>query len=310
MYDTVKFTIEGVERTPEKLASLGACLTNVYHTYSEEAGNSVKGRLKNLRVSLNSYGLVVQGSIPKYLFGENFSSVTLDDTRNFLQTISEILSEDMLQAKVTQMDIASTVETKFTPSRYYPYFGNVRRMKRLMMADESILWKHNSREIQFYDKLAEAKNNKGCVPLKWQGRNALRLELRYRTNLKSQFSGSTIRGKDLINPDFFYQEVVKRWYQSYLSIEKISDRSLDFDCVKTSRQAKEHLAKVAVSLVDQTHLQEIHAEIKRYSTREAGRFNVFVKGAQGTGKESGLLLEVNLLMKQEIGDLNILREAA
>lgn len=282
MLDTIKLFIPGVERKPEVIDGLKERLVDATLFYNDKTGNGVAGHLRNLRVSLNCYGLFVEGSVPKYVYGENFTSPTLNDVKLMLDEVSETLGEDMYKASVTRLDIAKTLEVEQQPNSYYPYLGNSKYLKRLRQDDDSIVWKNNSRRLQMYDKIAEAKAKGNSIPGEWQGKYALRFEVRYLKDLKSQFSGSDLHGEDLINSDFFHQELSKRWSDAYHSIEKLGD-DIELGVAKTKGQVSKQLEIIGAKSLGHEKLMKLVDDLKKASIKESSRLRSHIASLLQTG---------------------------
>ena len=97
------------------------------------------------------------------------------------------------------------------------------RMQRVSMADT--LYYQGSGKVQpkeyyFYDKVAEVKKHGGIMPQGLEAANMMRYEMRLNGRLPFQlsipeFKGSTLQDREV------YQELINRWLNGYLSINKL-----------------------------------------------------------------------------------------
>ena len=146
---------------------------DVYHT----------GRLDGLRVSVFGHGVKIEGSLPKYLTGQNVKSVSLNDIRSAVDTVGESLGLPIRDSIIRRIDIGETFPVSRIVPEYLNRFGDLLRCKRYEYADRSsLLYKNSNRELIFYDKAAEVrKSNSGAsIPKEWIKNNLLRFEKRYR----------------------------------------------------------------------------------------------------------------------------------
>ena len=101
MYDTVKLWLvsDETERTLGLLTDVG--------TNSKPTGEySQYGNLGNLRVSVRNSSLTVQGSLSKYLNGNNLERFTRKQTQRAIEKLSDSLALPFHRAKVWRIDLA------------------------------------------------------------------------------------------------------------------------------------------------------------------------------------------------------------
>lgn len=213
MYDSV--TLFAPVHDPARLVS---SLEDVQERFIQRTGETIlTGRSRNLYIKTSGSGVTVNGSLSRYWLGSNVLAPTFSDCREALRQLEEELGSSMTNMSVYRLDIAATLNMKHPCPRYLRLFGTLPRFKRFER-DKGLLYKTTRRELDFYDKRAEARSRKEALPTCFNGRNALRYELRYRKNLKEQFGGK-VTAERLADIDFF-RNVVQRWVSSYYAIDK------------------------------------------------------------------------------------------
>lgn len=213
MYDSV--TLFAPVHDPARLVS---SLEDVQERYIQRTGEMIlTGRSRNLYIKTSGSGVTVNGSLSRYWLGSNVLAPTFSDCREALRQLEEELGSSMATMSVYRLDIAATLNMKHPCPRYLRMFGSLPRFKRFER-DKGLLYKTKRRELDFYDKRAEARSRKEALPKCFNGRNALRYELRYRQFLKEQFGGK-VTAERLVDVDFF-RDVVQRWVSSYHAVDK------------------------------------------------------------------------------------------
>jgi hypothetical protein len=199
-------------------ARLVSNLENVEERHIQRTGEVIMtGRCGGLYVKTSGSGITVNGSLSRYWLGSNFMAPTFNDCREALHRLEEELGSSLAAMPVYRIDVSATLNLKHPCLRYLKMFGNLPRYKRLER-NGGLLYKTKRRELDFYDKKAEARRRKEAGPPCFNGRNALRYELRYRNQLKEQL-GEKVTAQRLIEPDF-YREIVRRWEQAYHAVHK------------------------------------------------------------------------------------------
>ena len=216
MFDTMKARLETSET-----GNLETVLTDYQERANTKTGDLWQsGRLANLRVSINGYGLTVEGSLPKYLFGNNLETLTRSATRQAIEKISDSLHLSIEEAKICRFDVAYNWSMKRPVIEYTSALLSAPYCKRSDFADRETVTFHNTmRSISIYDKAREVEKKKEAIPEFYQGKNILRYETSFKARLGKQFGKQIITVKDLTD-EVFYMKPIKKWKELYFLIQK------------------------------------------------------------------------------------------
>ncbi len=213
MYDSL--TLFAPVADPARTVS---ALADVEERHVHRTGEVIlTGRCRGLYVKTSGSGITISGSLSRYWHGTNVMAPALHECREALLRLEEELGASLDTMQVYRLDVATTLSMKHPLPRYLRMFGSLPRFKRLER-NGGLLYRTQRRELDFYDKWAEAKSRKEALPNCFNGRHALRYELRYRRQLKEQF-GERVTAARLIAPNFF-REIVRRWEGSYHAVHK------------------------------------------------------------------------------------------
>ncbi len=230
MYDTVRLWLASDET--ERISGL---LTDVETRVKPTGEYNQYGSLANMRVSVGNSSLTFEGSLSKYVNGNNLERFTRKQTQRAIEKMSDSLALSIHRAKVWRIDLAENFILNRPVREYLSLLGGIRHFKRFPYDHEGLRYKNGVRQMVFYNKVKEYRDKKQSVqiPEVFQGRNVLRYELRFTGRLKQQF-GSEIKALDLYNENF-YIGIVNRWKNAYSEIRKRSRfkmDSFDFENVK------------------------------------------------------------------------------
>lgn len=247
MYDSVNLRLTQAEAGGiDFLAETPCFLDNVAEHSFSDGSTAITGKLGGLKVSLNAFQVkVCDGSLCKWHLGDNFQTMGRRDTQEAIEKLSDTLHLPMPKAAVTRLDVAQNIITRHPPDVYMSHLGALRYATRLLN-DGSLYYKRTGNVLCFYDKVREQRNKREVVPELYEGRNVLRYELRYMKNPARELKCHAITASMLYD-EAFYVGLLDRWRDTYRSIQKINDVTLNFQAMKT----KQDLYKMGVlSLVD------------------------------------------------------------
>lgn len=186
---------------------------------------SVYGSVSNIMVSQTFGGYYIQGSLPKYLYGNNVCQLTRKDIGTAIENLSETLHLPIQDADVTGIEVGANICLSKVPSVYIGLLGDMPRMKRVMLGD-SLYYRGSGKvfpkQYYFYDKKQEVKEKGGVMPVGLETANMLRYEMRLTKRLPKQLGIQELKASTL-QDRAVYRELVNRWLDGYLSINKITD---------------------------------------------------------------------------------------
>lgn len=242
MYDTLHFWIDRTLLHGDHF-EIAKYLSNINVSKSVKR-QSIKGGLDNFKVSISEFGISMHGSLSKFYFGNNIQTLTLEQTIEAIQILSERLHVSLFEAKVSRIDFGKVFITKYAPTTYFKYLGNKRYFERVQRTKHSICYETKKRVLAFYDKTIEAKKNRISIPEQYENKNLLRYELRYISKICTQLNEAVITGETLCKKEF-YSKLLQLWKDQFDSIEKIElNHNIDYSNIKTPKDVEEQLFKL------------------------------------------------------------------
>ena len=247
MYDNVRlwmprtWDMQDVGRYLESARELADTSTGEMHTYGSCGG---------LKVSQNSFGVEVSGSLAKFLHGENITPMDLRGAADAVAKLSDALHLRMNEAKVTRLEFGRTLEVSRPVPDYLQRLGDVPRMRRGVFAPGALYYLNKGKEqnkvLAFYDKGDEARAGGMAIPAGLESSNLLRYELRFYKRVAQQAKAREVTAATLYN-ELFYRHMVELWRDNYFSILKTNKTGYDMDKIKTVSDAVEALAAKLIS---------------------------------------------------------------
>ena len=220
---------------------------------------SVFGNVENIKVMQYFGGYSIQGSLPKFLYGNNVCQLTRKEVGQAIEKLSDRLHLPLNDARVTGIEVGANICLSKQHTAYTRLLGDMPRMQRVSMADSLYYQgsgKVHPRQYYFYDKVAEVRKSGGTMPQGLEAANMMRYEMRLNGRLPFQlsipeFKGSTLQDREV------YQELINRWLNGYLSINKLVN--MEDEHLKKGMSVKEaqevfiaqQIAKGGSSMIDE-----------------------------------------------------------
>lgn len=220
---------------------------------------SVFGNVGNIKVSQYFGGYYIQGSLPKFLYGDNVSQLTRKEVGEVIEKLSDILHLPLHDADIKSIEVGANICLSKQPTAYTKLLGDMPRMQRVLMGD-SLYYrgsgKIHPREYYFYDKVAEVKAKGGTMPKGLEAVKMLRYEMRLQGRLTKQLSIPEFKAS-ILQDRAVYQELINRWLDGYLSINKLVN--MEDENLKKGMSVKEaqevfiaqQIAKGGSSVIDE-----------------------------------------------------------
>lgn len=212
--DTVKYIYTDYSEN----ANLLETIPNYFEVVAEHNYNGeyvLSGNSENLRIKVRRNRFSIENSLCKWYLGENINTLSQAQVLLANEKLSDTFHVNINEANVTRLDLAKTFRMKYPVECYLSTLGQLNRYKRLEQPD-GIVYRTNSKELIFYDKVKELKHNKGeNIPY---GQNLLRYELRFKNGLKKHFNQSEITPKTL-SDDNFFRNAEKKYISAYAQIQ-------------------------------------------------------------------------------------------
>ena len=212
-------------------------LTGMTESLKPETGETyVTGYLRNLQVYAGERGISIKGSLAKFLNGTNLRTLNRTEVIEAISQIQDALSVNLSKAKVTRLDLAATIETRYPPEAYYPLLGNCPRMYR-GTEGSTLYYSVKCRRLLFYDKCKELGRD---LPEQWRGKNLLRFEAQFRGKVARQLKRKRLEVQDLFCVDVF-RDLKERWKQEFRQIHKLEPLIKDIEVMRTPKDYKDRL---------------------------------------------------------------------
>ena len=217
------------------------CKNNCRPKTFRDGLNGYEGYLKSwhntknhdLKVQITNYYVKVGfASWGKWFYGDNFRTMTLNDIRQCLDRISEILGLPMGEAQITRLDIGHNIIVDHKPEIYLNHLGTILHHKRLPTSEGSLYYSNSLRQFVLYDKKKAPRHKRDIVPEEYINSHVLRLELRLLRKSASNFNTKFITA-DMLCTEAFYHACISIWEQYYWKIQKINDMGGDIGSIKT-----------------------------------------------------------------------------
>ncbi|MDR3594275.1 hypothetical protein [Clostridium sp.] len=174
----------------------------------------MKGYLKNLEFErIHNMLYLRKGSLSTYYFGNNFETLTLSQTKEVIESMSDNLHIDLNLSDITRIDFASNIITVEPPQNYFTCLTEASRLNR-NLRNSTLYFSNNKKSLVFYDKVKHYQNINKYIPKPYTDLNVLRYE---RRSLK--LNRLKYLGKDLYNSNYFNQFLLN-WKKDYEGIKK------------------------------------------------------------------------------------------
>lgn len=268
MYDNLDLAVlKEVCPNTDFIKTIPKYLTNVSNHGVNQFGEYITGYLDNLNVSITESRVkVYNSSLCKYYLGDNFKTLSKGDTKRAIEKISDCLQLPFHLANVTRIDFAQNLIMQFNEKVYYPYLGEAQYYNRLEQ-NNGLYYNNQIRQLLFYGKEYEQKVKKQPVPELYKNRNVLRFELRFRKQLRKQLKQSEITA-GLLSDEVFYCNLVKRWRNEYLAIQKINSKLIK---MKPTGSKKEFIENLALFTILELGQPQVLKKVKEW--QESGEIS-------------------------------------
>jgi len=246
MYDNIDLKLPRNEVARiDLLRHVPGHLTKVTSEGHNQYGPYCTGYLDNLKVTVSDMSVKIQdSSLGKYFLGNNFKTMTRQDTNMAIEKISDSLHLPIHRADVTRIDVAHNLIMKYNEKVYYPYLGELQYYTRLEQ-NNGLYYSNKKRQLLFYGKSHEQKLKGQPIPELYKNRNVLRYEMRYRKRLRQQFNRNGVKAGILYDEDFYYG-LVERWQIEYLRIQKINSRLSHIEPTGSKKELIDYFASITI----------------------------------------------------------------
>lgn len=222
-----------------------------------------KGKLAGFHVRETAGGLIVKGSLPKYLMGNNVQPLTRQAVEEALLKLQEQAGWDLTASLLLQVEIGNTFIVNKSPSLFFASWGEVPRYKKAVYTGagvESVTYFTKSISFTAYDKKIEARDTKQDIPPLFKDSELMRLELQIKRELKKQI-GQPLSVMSLANRAI-YSKLIDRWGAFYFRIPKGRTLLLDTSKVITPSDFEKAIMAFGVQGIGQDNLYKILGDLE------------------------------------------------
>lgn len=289
-YDTVSLK----KLKHSKIDDISSNLQKIKFTNNHDGSCYHTGKLNNLNVTVNNYGIFIKGSLNKYFHNNNYGELSIIETRQAIEKIEDELKLNIKDTSVGRIDVGNNYIVEDFPNNYLKLLGVSKNYIRNI--DNGTLYYSNSlRKLIFYDKIKESKRHCKYHPLppNWNGKNVLRYELCYRKRIKEKFRKQIIAA-DLYDP-FFFNNIGKQYQEEFNKIQKINYmRPLLDQNDMTTKDYKNYLLEKHIEQMGlENILNEINLNKSIFSSHKSRqRLITEIKNPKFLKEENPLLLEL------------------
>jgi hypothetical protein len=184
------------------------------------------GYLRNFRVDLNYNELKIQGSLPKYLNGNNIQDFDWNSVELAIGLLSDEIGLPLHKARLYRVDVGANIELDNEPKECFPELIFKEYSQRITRHITSLRFESNKyrTNLLFYDKLEQYQDDIKLikdVDLRHltQAENLLRVELQIQEGLSQILKTKNLRVSNLYEPDFC-KLLIKKCLESYQQVYK------------------------------------------------------------------------------------------
>ena len=187
--------------------------------------------------------LVVETSIPKFLFGNNVQMVTEDDLENWWIALGEHLAQhydlriDADSWKVTRLDVCRNFHVGHLAQEYVKRLGQ-RKLPRhntiVYNHSQTVVYENQSSRLMVYDKYQECINHNEPPQVCESAKGVLRFEITPTKDEMTAFSRKR-NAKDFLTSKFYTYMMNKDKVRNLLTFPLDGLETMDFEWVKTRR---------------------------------------------------------------------------
>ena len=239
----------------------------------------MSGYKKGLKVSFYPSGMLIVGSLPKFLYDDNIHPLSRATTGEAVEAISEALGIDISRSKVKGLDFGFNFPVSNPVSDYLSRLGESKGLQRYKFSASTLYYKPRGRKhnkvICFYDKKAETKANGLAIPVGLEDTNLLKYELRLKGKLSSLLGVENVTASTLSERTLY--KSLMGLYQSYYKAIYKQKQVNDMSSIKTPSDAFKYLLGRFLNEGEQGKIEEYIDELKGYGTFEERKYYTRVK---------------------------------
>ncbi len=304
MIDTIHLWL-GREEVGSEFTDLPSCLSGL-SIFHGERGHYLSGYLRNFRVNLSDNGISLKGSLAKYWLNDNIGTLQRQDIQRAINEMCSDLNLDISTAKVNRLDLAQNFILRYKPELYCKHLGDCQYLARLEQSG-GLLYKSNTRQMAYYNKVREIRHRRLEVPSVWQGKNVLRYESRFMKKPERALKRHSLVASDLYD-EKNYIKLLDYYIGQHFRIRKFNPSKLNMEKIKSPKDfhsqilalAYQNLGPNALKLVDELRARKAFEHDAYYSRLKKEIQNCLA--SQELQSEVDLIEELDHMVKSIAND--------
>lgn len=219
------------------LAEIPNYLTNLKEYVPKRGGVAVKGNLSNMQVTVKEHGVFINGSLPKYLQGNNIRTSNYQDVLYAFEKMSDELRISpgaLEEAIVRRVDYSATLSVANPEIDYFSYLGEKPYFNRFIN-NTSLYYNSKAKErrnqrqkLLFYSKTEELKSTNNPNLKDYRNDRLFRYEssiLKPKAYFKGGVNVGTLKDRQ------FHKQSINRWEKDYNGIKKLDTLMKNFSMI-------------------------------------------------------------------------------
>jgi hypothetical protein len=254
------------------------------------------GWLKNIRVTVSSSGVSITGSLCKFFNGNNYYSMSRNQTMLCILTLQVALGLSLQNAIVRRIDFGCCLIMTAKPENYFTGLGMCGRYESVQR-EHSLYYETGYKSLIFYNKNSEMMSHRYAVLPEEMYSNTLRYELRLKKNLNYQLNREQVLVRDLYELSF-YTDMIIRWANEYKLIHK-NQTLQPFKNKLTAKDGIEFTLASLMILQGTNNVTRLISVVKdKFTQGSYARYQKKLKSLKFLSKESELITELNTKILQ------------
>lgn len=264
--------------------------------YAFWTGNLISPEYHTIGVYCTDERMTINGSIPKFVNGNNFQGITAKQLGGAFEVLSNVVGADLGNGIVTRVDYASNLFMNYNPKLYYQFFGDSYKFKRLEM-DTTLTYKGSrcqARSKVLMDKTAWAKDTKNKIPDFFIDKNIIRFENRLLSSNRIAHA-LELKEKPTLEDIMRIENLLKLhddWKRQYFKIQKQQNK-IDFSkYIQKDYYTPNEMMQVYILTLIQESGNESLEDIMKF-IREEKKFGTGQLGYNNTSRFLKKIKELN-----------------
>lgn len=254
--------------------AVGPCLRNTGATHYDEHPErcAIIGNLCGLGCSVTYTSVRLNGSIHKFIRGNNIEPITRPEIQTAIAELSCYTGLPLNRAIVRRVDVGAALVVENPPRRYIDALGRLEGFSCNPYSAGGVYYSDRGGSdtgLCIYDKVAEVRANKHAIPPDYAGHYILRYELRH---MKGHAPGAPgrIQTVEQLLGTYTYNALCREWARRFKEINKIASKN-DYDMTTNIKAARD------IALINQIVANGgIEQELQRLEgLYRAGRMNKY-----------------------------------